>query len=151
MSDAETESCADTFYINIGTAKCCLFVRMSSFLLRQLERYPLLYWSVEEALECAKIGYFGIGIMAFAQLLNIVNEETPDSRHLVAHRFLELRPTKATFDKVVDEFKCAAAKRSDQESSKCSSIHEYQRMLALEWEKLIAKLHDLQAASPEVE
>jgi hypothetical protein len=120
---------------------------MSSFLLRQLERYPLLYYSVEEALECAKIGYYGIGTIAFAQLLNLFNEKTPQSRHLVAHKFLEVRPRKETFDDVVAEFKAAAADRCDQESGSFASAVEYDRTIAAQWNDFIKKLHSLPRSS----
>jgi hypothetical protein len=95
---------ADELYLNIGTVKCCLFVPTSTFMIKQLTQYPLLCFSVEEALECAKLGYYGIGVMTFAQILNLRNEETPDERHRVAHKFLEGRPSKATFDEIVKEF-----------------------------------------------
>jgi hypothetical protein len=131
----------DTLYINIGTEKSCMFVKMSRYLLRQLERYPLLYYSVEEALECAKIGYYGIGAIAFAQLLNLLNEKTPESRHLVAHRFLEVRPSKETFDEVVAEFKAAAANRSDHESRSFTPVGEYHRTIAAQWNEFIKNLH----------
>ena len=119
------ESSTDTLYVNIGTDKCCLFVPMSSFLLRRLQQYSILYYSVEEALECAKIGYFGIGIIAFAQLLNLLKEAAPKSRHDVAHSFLELRPTKQTFDQVVAEFKIAAARQCEEESRRHTVVGEY--------------------------
>ena len=141
MSAVNTSDESGTLFINIGTVKACLFVRMSSFLLRRLEQYPVLYYAVEEALECAKIGYFGIGIIAFAQLLNQLSEETPDSRHLVAHKFLELRPSKEAFDDVVAKFKCAAAERSDLEIRKCASCSDYERKVSAEWQDFIKKLH----------
>jgi hypothetical protein len=134
-------------YINIGTVKSALFVRMSTFLIRRLEKYPLLYFAVEESLECARNGYYGIGIVAFAQLLNVMNEETPDSRHLVAHEFLERRPSKEAFDSVVEKFKESAAQRSDQESRKYDTVDDYGRKIAQEWETFITKLHNL-AESP---
>lgn len=92
-------SCMNKLYINVGSEKCCLFVKMSSFLLRALERNPLLYFAVEEALECAKIGYYAIGILTFSQLLNLFNRKTPASRHVVAHQILRQRPTKPVFEK----------------------------------------------------
>jgi hypothetical protein len=133
-------------YINIGTVKSALFVRMSTFLIRRLEQYPLLYFAVEESLECAKNEYYGIGIIAFAQLLNVMNEETPDSRHLVAHEFLEHRPSKEAFDSAVEKFKKTAAQRSDQESIKYDSVEDYGRKIAQEWGTFITNLHNLAEA-----
>jgi len=141
-----SETSSDTFYINIGTVKSCLFIRMSSYLLKQLEQRPLLYWSVEESLECAKIGYYGIGIVAFAQLLKLFNEKTPDSRHSVAHKFLESRPTREMFDAVVADFKTAAAERCDLESRKFRTSGEFEQKISAEWELFIKKLHDLAEA-----
>jgi len=134
---------SDGTYINIGTVKSCLFVRMSSFLLRRLQQYPLLYFAVEEALECAKTGYYGIGVMAFAQLLNIFNEKTPDSRHRVGHKLLEFRPTKEAFDSIVAEFKRAAAERQQLERAKYENPDMYDREISLEWWQFMRTLHDL--------
>ena len=85
-------------YVNIGTQKCCLFVRMSYFLLRKLQIYPLLYYAVEEGLQCAKEGYYAAGIMALSQLLNVLNEGAPEARHRVAHELVERRPSKAEYE-----------------------------------------------------
>ena len=134
---------APDIYINIGSEKCCQFVSMSRFLLKQLDKKPLLYYSVEEALECAKIGYYGIGIIAFSQLLNLFKEKTPEHRHLVAHDFLCQRPSKEVFDETVAAFKNAASKQSDHEYKKQNDIPAYKQLLSKEWEELIKKLHGL--------
>lgn len=138
-----TNEQADELYLNIGTDKSCLFVRMSRFVLKRLQQYPLLYFSVEEALECAKIGYYGIGIMAFAQLLNLLSESTPDERHLVSHKFLEWRPSKQSFDAIVDEFKTAAANVSARESARVQDIGVYNQIVLQEWKDFIKQLHNL--------
>ena len=83
----------EKLYINIGSEKCCFFVKISIFLINQLEKHPFLYYAVEEALECAKNGYYAAGIITFAQLLNLMKKKTPYSRHLVAHEILKERPT----------------------------------------------------------
>lgn len=79
-------------YINIGSEKACFFVKSSIFLVRQLKAKPVLYYAVEEALRCASQGYYAIGILAFAQLLNVFNKKTPQARHIVAHELLTTRP-----------------------------------------------------------
>lgn len=134
----------DELYINIGSEKCCLFVKMSGFLLRALERRPLLYFAVEEALECAKMEYYGIGILTFSQLLNVFNRKMPAGRHVVAHEILTTRPTKETFEEVVDAVKSAASEQSDRESAKCTTVAAYKRRIVSEWKALITDLHGIQ-------
>jgi hypothetical protein len=133
----------DELYINIGTVKCCLFVKMSTFLLRAIVHNPLLYFAVEEALECAKIEYYCVGVLTFSQLLNVFNCETPASRHAVAHEILRTRPTKQTFEEVVEAFKSAASEQSDRESGKCRSVADYKRNIVSEWEAFIKNLHGI--------
>ncbi|MGD0784477.1 MAG: hypothetical protein ABR969_01535 [Sedimentisphaerales bacterium] len=124
-------------YINIGTKKCCFFVKISIFLIEKLEKYPFLYYAVEEALECAKNEYYAIGIITFAQLLNIMNKKTPDSRHLIAHEILKVRPTKATFEKIKQEFKMAASEYNEREIVKYKNVSEYQNLVFLKWDKFL--------------
>jgi hypothetical protein len=112
-------------------------------LLEELDKKPLLYYSVEEALECAKIGYYGIGIIAFSQLLNLFREKTPEHRHLVAHEFLRQRPSKEMLEETVAAFKNAASKQSDRECRKRNDIPAYQQLLFKKWKELIKKLHGL--------
>lgn len=134
----------NNLYINVGSEKCCLFVKMSSFLLGALERNPLLYFAVEEALECAKIGYYASGILTFSQLLNLFNRKTPASRHVVAHEILRQRPTKPVFEEVVEEFKNVASEQSDQECGKLGTTTDYQQNLVKKWKVFIEKLHGAQ-------
>jgi hypothetical protein len=129
-------------YINLGSEKACLFVEVSVLLVRRLERYPLLYFAVEEALECSKQGYYGIGIIAFSQVLNVVfNEETPAIRHEVAHELLQRRPTKENLDSLIEQLKNAAGERANRERQKAASLPEYEARVMEDWAKLIAKLH----------
>jgi phosphomannomutase len=130
-------------YINIGSEKSCLFVKTSIFLIKTLERHPFLYYAIEEALECAKLGYYGIGILAFSQLLNLFNKDTPKSRHIVAHEFLKQRPSKDIYTTVLESLKKAAADRSDQEIEKTKSIENYHKKLEEEWMILIQDLHGI--------
>lgn len=133
----------DDFYVNIGTTKCCLFVKMSAFLLKVLKRNPLLCFAVEEALECAKMEYYGIGILAFSQLLNAFGRKTPASRHAVAHEIFRTRPTKQTFEEVVDAFKIAASERSDCEMERCRTATDYKQKIVSEWEAFIKDLRGI--------
>lgn len=131
-------------YINLGSKKSCLFVKMSIFLVRVLEKHPLLYYAVEEALECAKLGYYGIGIVTFSQLLNLIKKETPKSRHIVAHEVLMQRPTKDTFDIIVESFRIAASEHSQREIAKSQSIEEYHQKITRDWKALIKNLHGIE-------
>jgi len=124
-------------YINIGSQKCCFFVEISIFLINQLEKHPLLYYAVEEALECAKHGYYAIGIITFAQLLNLMKKKTPQSRHLIAHEILKVRPTKATFEKIKQEFKIAASEYNEREIAECQNISRYQKLVFQKWNKFL--------------
>ena len=130
-------------YINIGTEKCCLFVRLSRFLIRRLNRYPLLYFAVEEALECRKIGYSGVGIITFAQLLNLFEKQTPRSRHDIAHEILAKRHDCQALDKIIEQFKSAAAECSDQECAKQEDVDKYRRQIVTEWAEMVKRLHGI--------
>lgn len=88
-------------YINIGTEEACLFVYLSKKLIKILEQNPFLYYSVEEALQCASQGYYATGILAFSQIFNCFGVKTPEARHKVAHEFLLHKPSKETYDKLL--------------------------------------------------
>lgn len=115
---------------------------MSKYLIEVLRKYPLLHYAVEESLLCAKMGYYGIGILAFSQLLNQLNKRTPDARHEVAHEFLKVRPTKGIYEGILEEFKKAASERSDSELEKSQNIQHYQQELVGSWDQLM-KEHNL--------
>ena len=134
---------ASKFHINIGSEKCCIFVNISMLLLKELDKKPLLYYSVEEALECAKIDCYGIGIIAFSQLLNLFAEKTPEHRHLVAHEFLRKRPSKEMFEETVAAFKSAASEQNARECRRRNDIPAYQQLLVKKWKELVKKLHGL--------
>jgi hypothetical protein len=131
----------DEVYINLGTEKCCLFVKASIFLLKRLERYPLLYYAVEEALVCANRGYYGIGVIALAQLLNFLNEETPIERHEVAHEFLTRQPTKEVFDEIKALFKKTAEERAAAELERVIDKADYRHRVMECWTELMTKHH----------
>lgn len=131
---------ANNIYINIGTENCCFFVRMSIFLIKRLEQNPLLYYAVEEALLCAKNSHYAAGIITFAQLLNLLKEKTPEDRHLVAHKILQVRPTKEAYEEVKQEFEKAAEELNEEEIKKQKNISEYEKKVHTAWEELMQKL-----------
>lgn len=134
----------DELYINIGSGKSCCFVKMSVFLMKKLEIYPLLFYAMEEATKCAGLGYYGIGIITFSQLLNLFDRATPEDRHIVAHEILRQKPTREMYESIVDSFKEAATERSDQECAKCKNIEEYQQKVIEDWKILMKNLHGMQ-------
>jgi hypothetical protein len=127
-------------YINIGSNKCCFFIKNSIFLINCLEKCPLLYYAVEEALQCAKNGYYSIGIITFAQLLNIMNKNTPPSRHLVAHKILKIRPTKKSFEMIMNEVKNVASEYNCKEMEKYKDVKEYHVYIFNRWTDFLGKL-----------
>ena len=128
------------FYINIGTQKCCLFLRMSFFLIRKLKKHPLLYYAVEEGLQCARGGYYAAGIMALSQLLNVLNERTPEARNRVAHELLQGRPSKADYEATLQQVKEAAQRRYANELAKQADATQYHQRLVRDWETLMQGL-----------
>lgn len=123
-------------YVNIGTEKSCLFCHLSEHLLNTLQRYPLLHYGVEEALQCAKGEYFVAGIFVFSQLLNTFNFKTPKARHEMAHNILKIRPSRKMHDKILNQFKQAAKSKYLCELSKQKNTTKYHQELYDFWEKL---------------
>ena len=117
---------------------------MSEYLIDVLRKYPLLYYAVEEAMLCAKMGYYCAGILTFSQLLKQFHKKTPASRHDVAHKIFKVRPTKNTFESILEEFKKAASDRSKHECAKCSNIEEYQQKISASWKRLMEEFHTAQ-------
>ena len=128
-------------YINIGTEEACFFVWISKFLMHQLDAHPFLYYAVEEGLVCAERGYYAAGILAFAQILNVFKEKTPEARHQLAHKFLERRPSKNDFDAVVKQVKEAARTRYETELEKHAKKEQYHGELLEAWNQFITRLH----------
>ena len=121
-------------HLNIGTEKSCLFVYLSKHLIGVLKRNPLLYYAVEESLTCAERGYYSAGILTFSQMLNQFNGKTPSARHEIAHEFLQKRPTKKTYESILEQLKLAmeikyiagkrfASRRSAQEERHLPVCH----------------------------
>jgi len=127
-------------YINIGTVKSCLFLHMSSFLCSRLEKYPQLYYAIEEGMECSKIGYYAAGILALSQLLNVLNTSTPEERNKVAHEFLHRRPEKTDFNRVIQQVKDVAQSLQHKELKRENDTKEYMQRLVSQWTNLLKSL-----------
>lgn len=128
-------------YINIGTEKCCLFVKISMFLIKRLNETPFLYYAIEEALECAKNKYYVAGILTFSQLLNLLNEPTPKGRHIVAHKILKNRPTKQIYEDIKKKFEDKASQINSNEILKANDFERYTSEVWNNWQELIKKLN----------
>lgn len=146
MSNMESK---DNILINIGTGNLCCFVPMSLFLIKQLKIYPLLFYAIEEALKCAEIGCYGIGIIAFSQALNIFNKKTPLGRHEVAHSIFERRPTKKVYEVIFEKFKKEALDCEIREMKKQHSFNEYKEKVIGEWKQLMKELHNIEIEEKE--
>lgn len=128
-------------YINIGTPKCCLFVKTSMFLIKQFDKNPFLFFAVEEALECAKNQYYASGILTFSQLLNLLNEATPKNRHMVAHEILKNKPTKEMYEEIKEKFEKAASNINIKEIKQHSDIKQYEEKISRSWNDFMAKIN----------
>ena len=103
-------------WINIGTEKCCVFVRMSKYLLHTLKKYPCLHHALEEGVVSAeKNKYYAAGILAFSQILNVLQEKTPKDRHTVAHKFLEIIPKESSYREIAKKVKIKLEEIGDKE------------------------------------
>lgn len=128
-------------YINIGTEKASLFLNMSKRLINILERNPLLYYSVEESLKCSSQGYYTAGILAYSQLYNVLGLEAPEERHRVAHELLRHRPTKDTYESMLETIKYVTEMAYISEADKFEgSRNEFHRDLYSAWEKVLPTL-----------
>ncbi|MHC4798924.1 MAG: hypothetical protein ACYTF1_20010, partial [Planctomycetota bacterium] len=101
------------------------------------------YYAVEEALKCAKNGYYAVGIITFAQLLNLLKEKTPSDRHLVAHEILSKRPSKDNYEEIVQQFKNAASEFNYKESINYKDINQYKNLVLQKWQELMTKQFNL--------
>ncbi|MGW8256772.1 MAG: hypothetical protein ACWGMZ_04735, partial [Thermoguttaceae bacterium] len=120
----------DEFFINIGSEKSSLFIKMSSHLINCLKKNPMAYYAVEEAIECQKKGYYGVGIIVFAQILRMLGHDSPPTRNDVAHRILKKRPTKEAYNEILESVKKMAIKQSDSECRRYDTIAGYNRKIA---------------------
>ena len=64
-------------YINIGDETCAFFCPASIHLMKQFQKFPLLYEAVIEGVKCAKYGYYASGILVFSQLLKQYSQKEP--------------------------------------------------------------------------
>ena len=133
-------------YVNIGTEKSCFFVPMSLYLCHQLQKHPLLYYAVEESLECSKLGYYSSGIIAFSQILQLLKEKVPMARHKVAHEILKGRPSKGDFDDIRQQVKQAVWEIYERERRGKDDPEVYwQKVLAM-WKRVIGRLNRSQSS-----
>ena len=92
-------------YINIGTEEASLFVHLSRRLINILDKNPFLYFSIEEALQSASQNHYAVGILTFSQIFNCFGVKAPEARHKVAYEFLQHKPTKETYDGLLETLK----------------------------------------------
>lgn len=123
----------DNIYFNIGTEKCSFVVPVSEFLLKIVTKYPLLYFAIEEAVLCAKRGYYSAGILAFSQILNQFQVKTPKERHEVAHKILTKRPDKRVYESISLQLKKAAQDKFKNELGRARDPGKYHRDLFFKW------------------
>jgi len=137
---AHVESNRNKDWINIGTEKCCVFVRMSKRLLCILKTYPLLHRAIEEGVISAERNkYYAAGILAFSQILNILNEPTPKERHNVAHEFLKIVPQESSYRKIAKIVKIKLEEIGDKELEKSVDKTKYFKELQELWKKIYRK------------
>lgn len=106
-----------------------------------MERYPLLYYSVEESMECAKMGYYSAGILTYSQLLNLFNKQTPSERHEVAHKIFIKRPSQDSYNRILEQLKQAALEQQRKEFSRIADAGIYSNKLLNNWKSIMRKLH----------
>lgn len=132
----------DNHYINIGSPKCCFFVKTSLTIIRVLDQNPFLHFAVEEAMECAKNDYYAAGILSFSQLLNQLNEKTPNDRHLIAHEILRNKPTKEMYESIFEQVKSATAAINIREMKRHRDIKQYAQRVSHAWNAFMRKYHN---------
>lgn len=124
-------------WINIGTEKCAVFVRMSKRLLCILKKYPLLHHAIEEGVISAEEHkYYAAGILAFSQMLNVLNEITPGARHDVTHKFLEIVPKESSYREIGKMVKIKLEEIGDKELKKHLDKTKYFKELQELWKKI---------------
>ncbi|NUJ98012.1 hypothetical protein HGA92_04475 [Candidatus Gracilibacteria bacterium] len=133
-------------YINIGTPNACLFVFMSKKLINGLHKNPFLYYAVEEALISAKNGYYSIGIIIWYDLLKDVlqknSQQDTGKRNISAHDILKTRPTKESYDELLEKFKLETKKQYEKEFLKSQDKNLFVNNLEYEWQSFIKELNN---------
>ena len=130
-----------TPYVNLGTAKACMFVPLSRFLLNRVRQYPLMPVVVEEGMVCAGMGYYVAGIMCLSQVLNMLKEEAPGSRHGVAHSLLQQPPSRQAYEAVRADVQEAAEAWQEREIAKAASPQDWGRKVFGDWSELLWQQH----------
>ena len=124
-------------WINIGTEKCSVFVRISKYLLHILRKYPLLHHAIEEGVISAeRHRYYSVGILAFSQMLNCLNESTPKTRHTVAHDLLKIIPKESSYREISKQVKVKLEKIAEKELKKSMDKMKYFEELQKLWQSL---------------
>ncbi|MBT9168982.1 MAG: hypothetical protein DDT19_02334 [Syntrophomonadaceae bacterium] len=131
------ESIENKYWINIGTEKCAVFVRMSKRLLHILEKYTLLYRAIEEGVISAeKHKYYAAGILAFSQMLNVLNEAASKDRHDVAHNFLKITPKESSYRGIGKKLKIKLEEIAEEELNSSVDKTKYFKELQDLWKKI---------------
>ena len=131
------ESTKNKDWINIGTEKCVVFVRMSKRLLHILKKYPLLHRAIEEGVISAEEHkYYAAGILAFSQILNVLNETTPNARQDVAHKFLEIIPKESSYREIGKTVKTKLEEIAEAELKESSDQSIYFKELQKLWKEI---------------
>jgi len=134
------ESTENKDWINIGTEKCAVFVRMSKRLLRVLQKYPLLHRAIEEGVISAEEHkYYAASILAFSQILNVLNEATPKERHDVTHKFLEIVPEEYSYRKIGKKLKIKLEEIAEEELNSSVDKAKYFEELQDFWKKIYTR------------
>ena len=123
----------DSLYVNIGTERCCLFVKMSRRLLTALYQNPTLHFAIEESILSAQAGHFAIGILAISQIMNALGKPKHSMRNAVAHEFLRIRATQLDFDQAMSALKDAASEQCMRELARCEDKDAYSGSIARQW------------------
>lgn len=121
-------------YVNIGTRDFKLLLPLSNRLIKILKKEKFVHFAIYESLKCYKISCFSAGIMAYSQLLNCFSEKTPKQRHDIAHKFLQIRPTKTDHDDIAKKL-IEVAKNSYENELKKSlkSKDKFDKDLSFQW------------------
>ena len=134
------ESIENKDWINIGTEKCAVFVRMSKRLLHILKKYPFLHHAIEEGVISAEEHkYYASGILAFSQMLTVLNESTPKDRHNIAHKFLEIIPKESSYREIGKKVKMKLEEIAEEELKNSRDKMRYFKELQDLWKNLYAK------------
>lgn len=117
-------------YLNIGNEKSSLFLPASLLLVGVFRRLPMVFDAMEEATQSAERGYYSAGIVAFTQALHQFKVEAQEERHDVAHRLLEVKPTRKGYDRLHKLLEDAADRQQAKELARFAGADEYYEKLS---------------------